>query len=40
MGLPNWILENVLAVEDMYLTPKPRRWPWRQMYLRPRLSGR
>jgi len=24
MGLPNWILENVLAVEDMYLTPKPR----------------
>jgi hypothetical protein len=24
MSLPNWILENIVAVEDEYLTPKPR----------------
>ena len=24
MSLPHWILENVIAVEDVYLTPKPR----------------
>lgn len=24
MGLPGWVLENIVAVEDQYLTPKPQ----------------